>query len=301
MSSEPLQPIAAASIADWTWTIPNLQDLMMAPHGQVINSPPKSFSVMGQEFSFCYELTLTNAWGPIRTRLVNQSNRDVTIKSYEHPTEVYTLKHGEGCERAASFEIRPEEDGVVNGVVRNDAFILLDLDIEGQLDFLTLLEDPKDSDFKLICQDKEFPCHRNFLRARSSVLAGAFESSEKSGEYKLDKFNPDSVKKMLEFVYSSSFKGDADQDLLRLADFLDIQGLMKQCCQKLATTLSMVNVFNLLNLADTLNASAQILADQAIKFIAENFAELQDDPEWEGMTNRRMRDIFSRVYSHFSE
>ena len=204
MSSEPLQPIAAASIADWTWTIPNLQDLMMAPHGQVINSPPKSFSVMGQEFSFCYELTLTNAWGPIRTRLINQSNRDVMIKSCRYPTETFTLKHGEGCERGIFFVIRLGDDGVENGNVKNDAFILLDLDIEGQLDFLNLLEDPKDSDFKLICQDKEFPCHRNFLRARSSVLASAFESSEKSGEFKLDKFNPDSVKKMLEFVYEHS-------------------------------------------------------------------------------------------------
>ena len=290
MDPERLKPLAVAEIGSWKWTIPNWDDFEFDnPPGHVETSPQKTFVVMGQEFRFCYDLTLPNGWD-MNVRLINQSNKDVQIKHRGHSAEIYTLKPGEGSHRSTFFYVR--HDGAA--VIQNEATIVIDTDMEAQLDFLTPLENHKDSDFKFICQGKEFPCHRVFLRAKSPVLDSAFDASEKSGEYKLDKFNPDSVKKMLQFVYSSSFQGDATEDLLRLADFLDIEGLVNQCCKKLAMTLSNDNVFDRLNFAETLDSSAQLLKEESLQYIADNYDELKDDPVWETMTNRRLRDILDR-------
>ena len=38
-------------------------------------------------------------------------------------------------------------------------------------DIATILDTGLDSDFSLICDDREFPCHRAILRARSDVFA----------------------------------------------------------------------------------------------------------------------------------
>ena len=102
-------------------------------------------------------------------------------------------------------------------------YILLGIDCDPnpvlQHQLFTFLNEKKFTDFKIKCAAEEFPCHKSILAARSPVLAHAFEFCNEVDQHEIEGFEPATVKKLLEYLYSGRV---ADDNLLRLADYLGI-------------------------------------------------------------------------------
>ena len=293
-----LKPFIAAFVGDWTWTIPDWRTWSASkPPGHVETSPEQCFVVLDQELRFAYELIVPQPGSGPSTRLINRSNRTVRVKTSTYPYETYIVKPGDRCQ-GPGITFHSFLDGPLNCRMAFNAHILLDFDVPSSLqrDFLALLDDPEKCDFTLICKDQKFPCHSFILKARTPVLAGAFESSEETDQLEIKGFEPSSVQKMVEFIYSDTISSDADADLLKLADYFNIQGLIKLSDQRLADAVSEDNVFDLLTLADCV-PEAKVLKQTAMDFIIENYSQLKESPEWDQMSNRGLRDILDCMNS----
>jgi len=295
-----LEASVAAFIDDWTWAIPDWESWRVSRQaGHVETSPEKRFVVSDQELIFVYELTLDRPFDTYgaTVRLVNLSSRTGRIHTYRHGTSVFfTLKPGEGVPNSQLTITGVNDDVCLR--VRFVGHILLDFDEQTSLqrDIIANVDPLEDTDFKLICGDREFPCHKIFLRARSPVLRAAFSNSKSCNEFRVDGFSPDAVKKMLRFVYSNSIgDADADADLLRLADFFNIRSLTKLCQLKLSSTISRDNVFDLLTLAESVGVEADVLKDKVVDFIVKNYASLKETSKWKNLDVGLLNDILDKA------
>ena len=103
-------------------------------------------------------------------------------------------------------------------------------------DFGRLLTDKEFSDIEIHCDDKVLPCHRNFLAARSPVFKAMLQADMKEKQSKkivIEDFNPRTVAHMLKFMYTGYISVDDMEDLtidlLRAADFYELDGLKEMC------------------------------------------------------------------------
>ncbi|GFF40887.1 hypothetical protein IFM46972_06363, partial [Aspergillus udagawae] len=66
---------------------------------------------------------------------------------------------------------------------------------------------PKYSDLTIICDDEDFPAHRNIICPQSKYFAVACDGrfKEGDGQIRLDGRDPTLVKKVLEFLYTGSY------------------------------------------------------------------------------------------------
>jgi hypothetical protein len=68
-----------------------------------------------------------------------------------------------------------------------------------------LLRNAEFSDFKIVCEDQTFPCHRSILANHSEVLSKMTETKNwgeaKEKTWTISDFNPETVKMMLHFIY----------------------------------------------------------------------------------------------------
>ena len=291
---ERLEPCLAAFIGDWTWTIPNFENWVDSkPDGHIEESPVKHFVVGDHKFSFSYRFQVGG-----RCRLINRSKMDVRLTGNNPPYNLI-LRPGEDCNFCwMTFDL----EGDVDGIFRNRATIMIDYDEESPLqrDLLSLFKNPNDSDFTLLCEDEKFSCHKYIIKARSPFLAAVFEATLETKEYRVDsdsfKVRPDSVKKMLEFFYSDTISGDVDADLLKLADYFDIPGLLKLCQIRLAVTIRKDNYFSLLTLAESIS-EGKILKKNVMHYIAENYPVLKETPDWQKLTIRQRDDIMDIMFA----
>ena len=297
---ERLEPSLAAYIGDWTWTIPNFETWVVSmPDGHIEESPVKHFVVGDHKFSFSYRFQVGEQWG--RCRLINRSKMDVRLTGNNPPYNLI-LRPGEDCNFCwMTFDL----EGDVDGIFRNRATIMIDYDEESPLqrDLLSLFKNPNDSDFTLLCEDEKFSCHKCILKARSPVLAAALEATQESNElieFRVDsdsfKVRPDSVKQILEFIYSDSISGDVDADLLKLADYFNIQGLVKLCQNRMADTITEDNFFSLLTLAESIS-EGKILKKTVMDFIVENYQVLKETADWQKLTIRQRDDIMDIMFA----
>ena len=96
--------------------------------------------------------------------------------------------------------------------------IEFDLDPSLQQDLQALLRENKFGDFKLKCGEEEFHCHKSILAARSPVLSDAFTFSSDDGQHEIKRFNPSTLKQVLDLLYS----GKVTRDITELADYLGV-------------------------------------------------------------------------------
>lgn len=119
------------------------------------------------------------------------------------------------------------------------------------------------SDFKIICNDREIPAHRNVLKLMSPVfeamLNSGMEESQK-GEVTIDDIEGNVVFEMVRFMYTGEVENVKDyvKDLLDAAEKYGIEKLKEKCLESLSLYLNMKNVAETLTLADRYNADILI-------------------------------------------
>ena len=144
--------------------------------------------------------------------------------------------------------------------------------------------DPDLADFKIICNDKTFACHKNVLAAYSDVWKTLFLSNKwrenKNSAIKINGFDSKTVELMINFVYQAELPENekCTTDLLRLADMYAIADLSDFCEEELADDLSRGNCIETFHVADLLGKKA--LTQKALEFIADNFKVLVDTQKW---------------------
>ena len=105
-------------------------------------------------------------------------------------------------------------------------------------------------------------CHQIFLAARSPVFKAMLQAEMKEKQSKkivIEDFNPRTVAHMLKFMYTGDISvddmEDLTMDLLRAADFYELDGLKEMCEETLCSNLSIENSIECLVLGDSCNAS----------------------------------------------
>ena len=274
-----MEPSFAAKKVEMTWTIPNFEawrEDRLANHVEQLQE--KRITFLGKEFVFECHLHLDQ--NTQTAFLVNKSEGLAFVQSNFHASlvvfEPNSFQRGgwNSCQRLG--------DGLV--VKFNMTLLMfLDNDHKSKLeqDFLDFFMGNKLTDFRLSCGGEDFPCHKAILAARLPDFAQFFEDDPKADHHKIEGFLPAKVKQMLEFIYSETVNGEADLELLQLANRFKIKGLVKLCGRSLAKTVTLANSLDLLDVADRQpDGALKNLEDSVLDFCANNYWELRRSDQW---------------------
>ena len=165
-----------------------------------------------------------------------------------------------------------------------------------------MLNTKKFMDFKIICEDKTFECHKAVLSSQSDVFDAMFTNMNmneaNSGEVEIEDFKADAIETMIDFLYKQEIKDDLiNTQLLLAADKYNIKKLMKLCCQKLKMKLSIENALDILLCADLTNQ--QDLINAASEFLRKNAGKLVKTSFWiqkEKTNPKLINDLFSKAF-----
>ena len=141
----------------------------------------------------------------------------------------------------------------------------------------------KYTDVTIVCQDREFPCHKAILTGRSSVFEAMFSHNFKEAEEnKVDvvDINADTFEEMLIFMYSGkveNLKKNA-ANLMMAGEKYYLQDLKQMAEESLSLNLGVDNVLDLLVTAYLHNATN--LRTLAMEFIGENAKKVSAQKEW---------------------
>jgi len=151
--------------------------------------------------------------------------------------------------------------------------------------FGELLESCEMSDFKIICEGEEFPCHKNILMARSNVLRTMFNNDMQEtnqNQMTIIDMEPAVVKCFLNFIYTGEVSSEDLKEnamkLLGVADQYELKGLTKLCENELMTTVDNDNVLAMIMKADQFNAD--ILMKVCMKWIVANQKYIVKQEGW---------------------
>ena len=144
------------------------------------------------------------------------------------------------------------------------------------------------TDFKLICEDKVFPCHKFVLASRSDVFEAMFRHEDISetltGKAIIKDCTPQVLSDFLEFLYTDQLENKDNFDsceLMLLADKYNIPSLKKVCEKNLGLNLNCSNAIKKLNLAAMVTAPE--LLEIAAKFVTNHFHKLYGSEDWKVM------------------
>jgi len=150
-------------------------------------------------------------------------------------------------------------------------------------DFNNIFESGKFADCTVVCEGREFKCHKNILAGRSTVFDAMFthdmEENRKSRVDIID-LDGDTVHDMIVYIYSgkvAELEGKAT-GLLSAAEKYDLKELKQMCEGSLSENINTDNVLDLLVLADLHGAST--VRNLALKFIVDNGKEIVAQPGW---------------------
>eukprot|EP00088_Acartia_fossae_P068928 TRINITY_DN8858_c0_g1_i1.p1 TRINITY_DN8858_c0_g1~~TRINITY_DN8858_c0_g1_i1.p1 ORF type:complete len:394 (+),score=91.00 TRINITY_DN8858_c0_g1_i1:45-1226(+) len=151
-------------------------------------------------------------------------------------------------------------------------------------DICNIWETGRFSDCTIICEGKEFKCHKNILSARSTVFEAMFSHSSmleaQSSIVNIEDLDADVVQDMIKYIYSgrtTSLSTKADR-LLSAAEKYDLRELKGMCETSLCDTIHTENVLDLLVLADLHQANN--LRNLALKVIVESGKEIVSQAGW---------------------
>jgi len=162
---------------------------------------------------------------------------------------------------------------------------LLDILKDLTTNFGELLTSGEMSDFKIICDGKEFPCHKTILMARSNVLRTMFNNDMQEtnqNQMTIIDMEPAVVKCFLNFIYTGEVSSEDLKEnamkLLGVADQYELKGLTKLCENELMTTVDNDNVLAMIMKADQFNAD--ILMKVCMKWIVANQKYIVKQEGW---------------------
>jgi hypothetical protein len=103
------------------------------------------------------------------------------------------------------------------------------------------------TDYVIVCEGQELPCHREILASASPVFDRVLSSKEysegNSNQYEIKNSKPIVVTSMVEFMYTGSFSDSPDLvELLCLADQYAVEGLVRYCSLLLIDSIGPDNV-----------------------------------------------------------
>uniref|UniRef100_A0A0N5BQ02 BTB domain-containing protein n=1 Tax=Strongyloides papillosus TaxID=174720 RepID=A0A0N5BQ02_STREA len=118
------------------------------------------------------------------------------------------------------------------------------------------------SDYKIICEDREFLVHKFILASQSPVFMDIFKSSSGKKEIedviKIVDSKQEFVEKMIEYIYCGNLGKDLSVDesigLLHLAHKYDIESLKLLCERELVDKLNNENVHMLAEISEKYQA-----------------------------------------------
>ena len=142
------------------------------------------------------------------------------------------------------------------------------------------------SDTKIVCEGKEFPCHKFILSLRSSVFKTMFTSDlkinddEEESTLKIEDISAETMSLFIEFLYTDEIQPeDIDPDLLIAADKYNVKRLVNICRKHLESIIDVKNVMTI-TLAAYLIDNEQLL-QKASKFITENVGGIKKPEQWD--------------------
>ena len=150
-------------------------------------------------------------------------------------------------------------------------------------DMRNIFEAGKFTDVTIVCQKREFACHKAILSARSPVLEAMFSHNMKE---KLDRkveiqdMDADTCHQMVVFMYSGKVArlGEKAADLLVAAEKYDLKELKQMCEDNLCVNLNLENALDMLVLADIHGANNLRLL--TLEFIGENGEKIVNQKGW---------------------
>ena len=146
-------------------------------------------------------------------------------------------------------------------------------------------------DFKLICENEAFLCHKIVLASMSDVFEAMFSHTDlaegQKDEAVIKDCSPEVLTKFLEFLYTEDLEdneGFNSKALLILSDRYNVVSLKKRCERTMAKGLNCSNAIGLLNLATTI--PTPILLEKSARFVAKNHEKLKEEKEWSKMIEK---------------
>jgi hypothetical protein len=140
-------------------------------------------------------------------------------------------------------------------------------------DFSKLLGNPEFSDFKIVCDEVSFPCHKNILASRCDYFSALFNMANcvenKTGCVDIKDISAQTMKALLKFIYQGeASESDLDFDLLIAADKYRFLDLVLQCEDHILSGLSEKSALDILALSTMCPTNR--IRDEVTKYIREN-------------------------------
>jgi len=298
-----IEPSFAAKTVMLTWTIQNFEAWRGGqPDNHIEGLPEKRVTFLDQEFILECHLRLGQDFAGRNTEkafLVSKSDGLAILRGDTNKSYLRVFRMNSASADCGSIQ-RQGDDVEVRFDITLVKFLDLDNESRLQRDLGGLLEGNKFTDFKVRCGQEEFPCHRGILASRSPTFAHIFAMNPGADQLEIKDFLPAKVKQMLQFIYSQTVTGDADLELLKLANEFKIKGLIKLCGRNLARTLTPENALDLLDEAyKHPDGTLKNLRDSVLDFCSENYRELKKTDRWKQRepNNRREDDIFNFFFT----
>ena len=195
---------------------------------------------------------------------------------------------------AVTVHPEEEDDGgwkletvVTSGTSRPILSEVSRVDTEEQVSIAKCLEDSyingQFTDCVIVCQGREFKCHKVVLAGRSPVFSAMFThdmEENRSGRIEIRDFDVDTMDSMLSYIYSGKIGKMVgnEETLLAAAEMYDLPGLKALCEYALSRAMNIDNAIDMLLFAD-LHKAANVKA-LALKFIVENAQEIVSQDDW---------------------
>lgn len=123
-------------------------------------------------------------------------------------------------------------------------------------------------------QDRKIRAHKVVLAASSAVWRNILNEDETLTIIPIINFEYETIKELIDFMYTGLVKNATEQLLVAACSFSVNNGLKEICEEELIKTIDMVNVANLLVLAD--QYEAEELFNNVVAFVRENYATFKD-------------------------
>jgi len=150
--------------------------------------------------------------------------------------------------------------------------------------------DPEDGDVKLICEGKQFSCHKFLLTSQSPVFGAMFEMDSlenKKNEVVIVDSIPEAVEEFVLYLYRGwliRMYNDLDLmfELLNLANKYQMDFLMNECLDGLMDMMNVNNVLKIFAVVDKIGGSVTYLI---IDFMKKNIKNIVDKEDWPAFTS----------------
>ena len=169
-------------------------------------------------------------------------------------------------------------------------------------DIGNILTSGLDTDFSLVCEDREFPCHRAILRARSEVFARTLCHNMQENEesrFVVHDSSPLAVEILLKHLYTGAIPPNLDQhtvEILQLAEFFQLEELREECRLSLVSNLTVENaVETLVHVDRFFHQDNTGMRDKVKEFIKVNAASVVEDEHW-GKFVRTYPDMVTELF-----